>query len=222
MLFWDVLDQPRQLLLQKLVRRLPVSDSYLAGGTALALLCGHRLSVDFDWFTPIDFDPGRLARSLGELGAVRIAETSSGTFHGWIDDIQVTWLRYPNPMLEPLQSFSDIPGLHMPSLIDIGLMKWAAVSDRGARKDFLDLYELSRHHVSLEMLLPLLARKFPKADINYYHMVKSIAYFDDAEREAPPELMRPLDWDEIKTYFRTVQRQLFVKIQNGTYLDPVN
>lgn len=35
------------------------SGFYLSGGTAVALHLGHRRSIDFDWFSPADFDPGR-------------------------------------------------------------------------------------------------------------------------------------------------------------------
>lgn len=33
-----------------------LKDAYLAGGTALALQIGHRISVDFDFFTSKEFD----------------------------------------------------------------------------------------------------------------------------------------------------------------------
>ncbi len=207
-MFWDILDQPRQLLLKKLSGDLPIPGSYLAGGTALALLIGHRYSVDLDWFSPQDFDPGKLGSQLKRFGEVRIAETSSGTFHGWVDDIQVTWLRYPNPLLEPLVESEDSPGLKLASLVDIGLMKWAAVSDRGARKDFFDLYALEKRGVTAERLYPLLVVKYPNANINYYHMIKSLAYFDDAEREAMPVMLEEADWEAVKVYFRRVQAKL--------------
>jgi hypothetical protein len=31
-------------------------ETYLAGGTAIALWIGHRQFVDLDWFTPQEFD----------------------------------------------------------------------------------------------------------------------------------------------------------------------
>lgn len=77
-MFLNVLDEPRQILLRKLTDLSPVPESYLAGGTALALMFGHRQSVDFDWFTPVKFDPAELAARLSEIGNVRIAETRSG------------------------------------------------------------------------------------------------------------------------------------------------
>ncbi|MDI6792308.1 MAG: hypothetical protein QME81_05495 [bacterium] len=43
-----------------------LKDAYLAGGTAAALQLGHRISVDFDFFTMKEFVPkvfsGELSR----------------------------------------------------------------------------------------------------------------------------------------------------------------
>ena len=42
---------------------------YLAGGTALAIHYGHRISVDLDWFTPEAFEDSLLlaqARCMAE------------------------------------------------------------------------------------------------------------------------------------------------------------
>lgn len=209
-MFFDILDEPRQILLKKLVANSPVPKSYLAGGTALALMLGHRQSIDFDWFTPDEFDPASLATRLADIGNMRIAETSSGTFHGWVDGIQVTWLRYPNPLLEGLITISHIPGFRMASMLDIAIMKWAAISDRGSRKDFIDLFTICQaSKVTIESLLPLLPKKFPKSNINYYHMIKSLAYFDDAENEVSPLIMlKKIEWLEVKRFFSEIQKKL--------------
>ncbi|PIP31952.1 hypothetical protein COX24_00855 [bacterium (Candidatus Gribaldobacteria) CG23_combo_of_CG06-09_8_20_14_all_37_87_8] len=39
-------------------------DAYLAGGTALALQIGHRISVDLDFFTTKTFDSATLGGKL--------------------------------------------------------------------------------------------------------------------------------------------------------------
>ncbi|NPV73104.1 MAG: nucleotidyl transferase AbiEii/AbiGii toxin family protein [Pelotomaculum sp.] len=187
---------------------MPVPASYLAGGTALALILGHRKSVDFDWFTPKTFEPDALLRDLSVLGKVEVAETGRGTFHGFIDGIRVTWLWYPNPLLRPLINVEDVAGLKLASLTDIAVMKWAAISQRGARKDFIDLYCICRHGCNLEDLLALLPEKYPAADINYYHMIKSLSYFDDAEREAMPLMTGKIEWPAVKKYFLGIQKEL--------------
>ena len=207
-MFYNILDEPRQILLKKFAADIPLPGSYLAGGTALALMLGHRYSVDFDWFSAETFDPARIAKELGQLGEVKIGETTTGTFHGWVDNIQVTWLWYPNPLLRPLVSYPELPGFKMASIVDIGIMKWAAVSDRGSRKDFIDLFEICHQGITMEYLLPLIARKYPDARINHYHMIKSLTYFYDAECEATPFLLKPISWEQVKNYFKEVQKSL--------------
>lgn len=98
--------------------------------------------------------------------------------------------------------------MRLASLIDIAVMKWAAVSQRGARKDFIDLYYICRHGYDLKDLLALLPEKYPETNINYYHMIKSLSYFDDAERETMPEMMEKTGWPAVKEYFLGLQRSL--------------
>ena len=124
-MFWNVLDKPRQSLLKRLTKNPPMEGAYLAGGTALALMFGHRLSEDFDWFLPGSFDPGKLLPLLEGFGEVAVAETHTGTFHGWIDGMRVSWLHYPNPLLEELTEAEDLPGLFCSS--PIGPDKWVAL-----------------------------------------------------------------------------------------------
>ncbi|MGI6789928.1 nucleotidyl transferase AbiEii/AbiGii toxin family protein [Aminivibrio sp.] len=207
-MFWDVLDKPRQSLLKQFCIQPPLQGAYLAGGTALALMYGHRQSEDFDWFLPGTFDPGKLPSLLAPFGRVTVAETRAGTFHGWIDGIRVTWLHYPNPLLDPLEQPPELPGLSMSSPRDTGLMKWAALSDRGAKKDFLDLYELFLQGVSLEELFLLLPRKFPGTKLNLYHMVKSLSFFDDAEKDPWPVMLRETNWSALQRYFLISQAKL--------------
>ena len=33
------------------------------------------------------------------------------------------------------------------------------------------------------------------------HILKSLTYFADAEKDPPPHLLAPLDWEEIKSFF---------------------
>lgn len=216
-MLWEILDQPRQEILKKVVRVMPVPQSYLAGGTGLALLLGHRESIDFDWFTPVDFDPEVIHQALSNIGKVKISETKKGTFHGLVDNIQVTWLWYPNPLNEQLISSSDIPGFNIASVIDIGLMKWNAICNRGARKDFIDLYFICQEGIIMANLLDLLPKKFPGVDLNYYHLIKSLTYFEDAERELMPVMKKPIEWDDVKSYFQMIQKELLEKIKKDIW-----
>jgi len=37
--------------------------------------------------------------------------------------------------------------------------------------------------------------------VNRYHLIKSLTYFDDAEREPMPQMLRPVDWEACKRFF---------------------
>lgn len=69
-MFWDVIDQTGRSVLEKIVRNQPIKGSYLAGGTALALLLGHRESIDFEWFSPTQFSTGEIETTLSNLGSL--------------------------------------------------------------------------------------------------------------------------------------------------------
>jgi hypothetical protein len=210
-MFWNVIDETRQSVLRTILSSPPVENNYLAGGTALALLFGHRESIDFDWFTAEPFTPDQIETNLSEKGQLMITEAKTNTFHGIFNGVQVTWLYYPRPLLEPLIS-SDIPQLKVASIIDIGLMKLIAASQRGAKKDFIDLYVIAQNAFSLASLIERLPEKFPDTSINYYHIVKSLIYFDDAEQEPMPRMLQAVDWTMVKDYFIRMQKPLLDSI----------
>jgi hypothetical protein len=70
------------LVLRKVGPQTSFSGFYLAGGTALAIYLGHRVSVDLDWFTPNVFEDGMLvAQSLQNANIhVEIDQVSPGTW----------------------------------------------------------------------------------------------------------------------------------------------
>ncbi len=207
-MFLSILGAPGFDLLKRIVAAPPVPNCYLAGGTALAMMLGHRRSEDFDWFSPSMFAVETVVESLSVLGTLNIAETKEGTFHGFIDGIRVAWLYYPNPLLSALVTLPEVPGLSLASLVDIAVMKWAALSSRGSRKDFIDLYFIAKAGLEIKLFFPLLSSKFPGAKINHYHMIKSLSYFDDAEREPWPIMHKPVKWINVKDYFLEQQKLL--------------
>ena len=218
-MFWEILDEPRRVLLRDLVEKTQVEESYLAGGTALALQIGHRESYDFDWFTPVEFDPHQVVRQLEEIGETMVSDMKRGTLHAIVRGMRVTWLWYPNPLLEPLLEMPSFPEMKMASLLDIGLMKWSAISGRGAMRDFVDLYMICEQGYPLTRMKALLADKYPKAKINYYHMVKSLSYFEDAENDLLPKMLIAVDWQQVKDYYRQQQKILMDELMNdGTLL----
>lgn len=185
-------------------------DFYLAGGTALALQLGHRRSIDFDWFTADAFEPGLLLAGLQGLGEVNISQQSPGTLHVVFQSTRLSFFQYPYPLVEPL---IDADECRLAGPIDIGLMKLSAIANRGSKKDFYDLYRIASRIVSLDDLFRRLPEKFPRLKYSTYHLLRSLAYFDDAEHEPEPMLLQPIAWETVTAFFRRAQRDMMRKYE---------
>lgn len=173
----------------------------LAGGTALAVYFGHRRSVDFDWFTEDSIeDAYRLARDIEDHGFDWTTEqVSRGTLHGRIRAIRITFLEFRYPLLAEPVLWEDFQ-TSLLALDDIAAMKLSAIAQRGARKDFVDLYALLETHRELPALLNLYREKFKVEDIG--HLLYSLSYFEDAEREPMPEMLWDVSWEHLKARLR--------------------
>lgn len=175
---------------------------YLAGGTALALQLGHRKSVDLDWFVAQGLDtPLALAEKLQSQGIqANVTSIDEGTLHVRISGVRVSFLRYRYPLLEPLVHWQSHE-CQMASLTDIACMKLVAIAQRGAKKDFIDLYALlSGKNTSLSQLFDSVQRKYRLGDAG--HMLHALTYFADADAEPTPKMLWQVTWPEIKSYIR--------------------
>ena len=195
----EVLNTAQKNVLPALANALVNAGFYLAGGTALALQVGHRQSIDFDWFTPQLGDPEVLFRNLKSSDIVfEIQSISPETVYLVIDTVQMSFISYDYPMLQPKVLWREL-GVYLAGMNDIACMKLSAIASRGSRKDFFDLYYLIKHFRSLEDYLDLYIKKYENRDIG--HVVRSLIYFADAEKEPDIKMIKPLNWDDLKSDF---------------------
>lgn len=185
-----------------------IEDFYLAGGTALALQIGHRISTDLDWFST--------TRTLlaPEREAVRVALQTSGSFEvvseqdgmlfARLFGADVSFIHQHHPLLEPTVSYQGVP---LASPTDVGLMKLAAVNSRGTRRDFIDLYCL-REIVALDHLFEWVAVKYADRPNFLAVAVRALAYFEDAEQQPMPRMLMPVDWADVRSYCETAALRL--------------
>lgn len=171
----------------------------LAGGTGLALHLGHRISEDFDFFRNDAFALDAVHAVLREHGAYEtLQEDAEHTLTAMVDGVKLSFFRVADPFL-----FAPVPYrfFGVADRRDIALMKLVAISGRGSRKDFVDLYTILRSGPGLREYFHLLPRKYGKGRANAYHIIKSLTFFDDAEREPMPKMLEPFKWKEAKAFF---------------------
>lgn len=166
----------------------------MAGGTALALQLGHRQSIDLDWFSGQDFSNEKIKKNLVLLGNFKLISEENGTIHGALDEIRVSFLHYGYNLLFPLIKFENI---NLADERDIAAMKIDAVSSRGSKKDFIDLYYLFKKY-SLAELIGFFEKKYKNIEYNKLHILKSLSYFDDAESDPTPVMVQDIEWGAIK------------------------
>jgi hypothetical protein len=86
-------------------------------------------------------------------------------------------------------------------------MKLAAINSRGTRRDFVDVYCL-REIVSLDRLLELAPIKYADRPSFLPVAVRALAYFEDAEQQPMPRLLRPVRWADVRAYSESAARRL--------------
>lgn len=178
-----------------------LSDTRLVGGTALGLHLGHRISVDLDCFGPLS-DPDDTECELRKLGDISVRNRSERIRSYVIRGVQVDLVDYPYPWLE---NAVEDQGVRLAAISDIAAMKVAAITNRGAKKDFIDLAFLLREF-SLREVLAWYEAKFD--DSALFHAVKSLTYFADAEPEPMPTMLASITWDEVKAAIRLATSDL--------------
>jgi hypothetical protein len=178
---------------------------YLAGGTAAALYLGHRISVDLDFFGPDPFDSSTLAGQLADLGQFHLDRIAPDTLLGDLKGVKISFFRYRYPLVtEPSLAL----GAKIASLQDIAAMKLDAVSRRGTKRDFVDLFFIAQSGLTMSEALTWYQRKYAGLDVNIVHVVKSLAYFADAELDPSPQMLVSFSWDHIKRFFEKEARSL--------------
>lgn len=171
---------------------------YLAGGTGLALQIRHRLSYDLDFFAPYHFNESQMIQKLSARGQFQLEDKSEQTVIGILNDVKVSFLGYKYPLLSPLHKFNKIM---IADVLDIVCMKIDAIASRGAKRDFIDVYFIAKEVIPLPEILDKFKKKYITLHYNLIHIKKSLVYFQDADNDPLPSMLKPVDWEEIKLFF---------------------
>ena len=194
---------PHQLeVLRAIAPPLASEGFYLAGGTALAIQLGHRTSVDFDWFRDAEVSGGEgLVQRFETAGVTwEVRQVSPGTVHGTVRGVATSLFSYRYALLSPPVLWKDL-ACPLASIDDIACMKLVALAQRGARKDFVDIYAILESSKRLPNLLEQFRTKYRTLDIG--HVLVALNYFDDAEAEPMPTMIWKANWSTMKTAIRS-------------------
>jgi predicted nucleotidyltransferase component of viral defense system len=182
-------------VLEKIAQSGVADYFYLAGGTALAMHLGHRESIDLDFFSDEDFLTSEIKEQVSRLGNFELTAEEKGTVHGVLDGVRVSFLKYRYSLLFDLIDFEKIK---LADERDIVAMKIDAISSRGSKKDFIDVYFLLEKY-SLNEMIGFFEKKYSSVKFNKLHILKSLTYFEDAEKEPMPVMIKKdAEWLDIK------------------------
>jgi len=185
-----------------------LEDYYLAGGTALALQIGHRVSTDLDWFSATNRLPLRernaIRNRLGENETFTVSSEQEGMMFTQLIGTDVSFIYQQHPLIEKTVVYR---GFNLASPPDIGLMKLAAINSRGTRRDFVDLYCL-QDTASLERLFELAPIKYANRPSFLAITARALTYFEDAETQPMPQMHVKIEWEDVRAYCEASARKL--------------
>lgn len=173
--------------------------TYLAGGSSLALQLGHRRSIDFDFFTNQTFELIDVKTILNRIGRYTGEHEAPKTMVGRFNEAKFSLFYYPYKLIGKTV---DYQGINLANFEDIAAMKLVAITDRGTKKDYIDLYFLANKCFSIEKMFNFYDKKYHNFEVNKVTLLKALQYFEDADGSEMPEMIKKIDWEEIKKFFQ--------------------
>lgn len=191
------------------------SDRFvLAGGTAIMLQIGHRLSYDFDCFCETDLPPTTLRRAKNIFGSSILprVNTSDQISFSALPGIEVTFVYHPYlPLKQKIQTAS-LPIFH---LDDLAANKAYTIGRRGAWRDYVDLFFLLKRGLyDIPGIIDFAEKKFA-GEFNPKLFLEQLTYFSDLqivpieflkESYAPSEIQSFLE-SQVESYVKTILPQ---------------
>jgi hypothetical protein len=192
MLYYTTIEPSALELLKRLLAIPYFSNLYLAGGTSLALQIGHRKSIDLDLFGTVEADDISIADTLKSFGNIQLIKKTANIYIYIVNGIKVDIVNYSYPWIDAACIEDQ---LRLAGKRDIAAMKLAAITGRGSRKDFVDLYFLLQEF-SLREMLSFYNQKYD--DGSSFLVLKSLTYFNDAELDPQLHMLKKADWNKVK------------------------
>lgn len=180
----------------------PIPYWFVIGGHAVRCLCPYRPTRDVDFGVREATSLDELLDELRRSGEVEILERGDDTVHLRWEGIGVSIF-----LLEEIGRFTEERRLTVEGIL---ATKLHAILDRGARRDFFDLYVvLEDQQLGIAECLRAL-RTVYRQEINDSLVLRALTYFDDADREAALPGEGESDWKRVKEFFLSRVGQLLI------------
>ncbi len=173
---------------------------YLAGGTALALQIGHRISVDFDFFSDKDISKDLLVKvkKIFLDKKILVSVNSADELTVFVEDVKITFLKYP---FSALGKFISYEGLNLLGVKELAATKAYTIGRRGSFKDYVDLYFIiSEGYSSLKEIIKMAEKKYNDA-FNARLFLEQLVYFKDIENTDIIFSIKNFNGDKMKIFF---------------------
>jgi hypothetical protein len=182
----ETLPQPQQDLWPELSKT-PKLGFVLYGGTAIALQLGHRISVDFDFFSSEPLDIRALYQELHFLKDSRVIQEESNALSLLVpgpqtDDQKVKVSFFGNLKMGRVDTplITDDGVMQVASLNDLMATKLKVILQRAEYKDYFDIAAMIKAGVSLENGLGAARSMFGNA-MQPSESLKALTYFNDGD-----------------------------------------
>jgi len=175
-------------------------DFYLAGGTALALQIGHRISVDFDFFFDNEISKNLLSKvkKVFQDDKITISVNNSDELTVFVNGIKLTFLKYPFPAIFDFIEYENIKLLEIK---EIAASKAYTIGRRGSYKDYIDLYYiLSENYSDINKITEIAEKKY-KDEFNVRLFLEQLIYLDDVVDKNIIFLKDKISKKELKIFF---------------------
>jgi len=194
MFYPESVSQELLKLLKTIMVEKELEEFILGGGTSLALRFGHRRSIDLDLFSIHPFDSRQCINLLHSIfNDLEVVNRTAGSVCAVVKNFKMDILYHSYPLLyDPVIG----EGIRFLSLPDLAAMKINAVTNRGSKKDFIDLLLLHENGIPLDKALDYFCKKY--GNTGRFLAVRSLAWFEDAESEPDPIFLNGWAWKDVR------------------------
>ena len=171
--------------LRSLMQQPALNSFQLAGGTSIALLTGHRQSIDLDLFTNQPINHQEIDLIIRPMSPGTTKQNQIGVLYELSDfngkaALKIDFCNWRTPFLYPPVV---IDGLRLTDLRDSCADKLNAIANRDELKDAWDIAELLKHYTLAEMVSfyrhkhPFLNAKEPLQALTNFDYNKPVGFW---------------------------------------------